>query len=90
MLKIYGYEKEVNPCAGCESAKKLLQARAVPYEFHPIASKVNGEVVQNAELIKELQEKTGRLALSAPIIFDDETFIGGFMELRGFISKLSK
>lgn len=90
MLTIYGYLPEVQKCINCDSAKRLCDAKKKEYEFKSLAdSKTDEGPVFNSnfdELLKRLN-KTSGVGISLPVIFDGDTKIGGFAELRKYIVK---
>lgn len=60
-------------CPYCVAAKRLLQARGIPYtEF---------DVAQDEALRADVMQRSGRQTV--PQIFIDGRSIGGFEELRG-------
>lgn len=91
MLKIYGYLPEIQKCINCDSAKRLCTAKKVEFEFVSLAdSRDDSGPVFNDDVINDLLKKLGRtsvVGLSLPVIFNDETHVGGFNELRTYIAK---
>ncbi len=65
----------INNCSYCEAAKALLKRLAIPF------SEINISSDHEARLA--LVAKTGHRTM--PQIFIDDTFIGGYAELKAFL-----
>lgn len=91
MLHIYGYKPEVQKCINCDSAKRLCTAKGVEFEFHSIADDKDADTgpIFNEDFAIMLEKlgRTSAVGLSLPVVFNDETHVGGFNELRAFIVK---
>ena len=77
MFKIYGMSK----CPYCERALELLDMRGDPYVYY----NVQEDSKRWDELVK-WNEGSERVTL--PAIWDEDEFIGGFTELREYLSQL--
>ena len=90
MLTIYGYLSEVQKCINCDSAKRLCTAKGKDYEFKSLADSKdeNGPIFNDnfKELLVRLNKTTG-VGISLPVIFDGDTKVGGFNELRNYVKK---
>ena len=88
MVTIYGYDEQFHKCVPCLNAKRFCAAKGKDYNF---ISVVNGKdengPIFDESVISELLARLGRkekTGLSMPQIFDGDTHIGGFSELRGY------
>lgn len=90
MFKIFGYVPAVYNCAPCMNAKRLLDARAIPYEFVSVADAKtdSGKPIIKNEVLDEIQKLSGSRPLSMPQIFHDGKHIGGFDQLREYVRSL--
>ncbi|MDZ4660770.1 MAG: glutaredoxin 3 [Pseudomonadota bacterium] len=70
MSKVLMYSKKV--CPYCVSAKRLLQNKGIAFEEILIDDR--------PDLYEELKTKTGHLTV--PQVFINDTFIGGYAELK--------
>lgn len=73
MIKIYG----ITFCNYCTMAKKLCEEKGIDYVYH--------DMDKYPLLIDELRSKIGPIK-SAPQIFDDINYIGGYTELKEYLS----
>lgn len=90
MLTIYGYLPEVQKCINCDSAKRLCTAKGKEFDFKSLADEkgADGPIFNDNlnELLKLLNKKTA-VGISLPVIFDGDTKVGGFAELRMHLAK---
>lgn len=89
MYTIYGYLPEVQKCINCDSAKRLCTAKKKDFEFLSIASGTdeNGPIwTKEFHSMLAKLGKTSPVGISLPVIFEGETLIGGFNELRAHIA----
>lgn len=91
MLQIYGYLPEVQKCINCDSAKRLCSAKKIDFTFLSIADTkgADGSPIFNDhfdDMLKKLNRESA-VGISLPVIFDGDTHIGGFNELRAYIAK---
>ena len=70
MFKIYGKEN----CQFCTKAKLLLDMKSKEYEYV--------DITQNTTAYQMFADKGWR---TVPQIFEDDTHIGGFTELKAYI-----
>lgn len=70
MIIVYGKED----CKYCTMAKQLLREHKFPFETS----------FPGKEKVQSLKGETGHKTF--PFIFDDKKFIGGYAELRVFVS----
>ena len=71
-------------CPNCVKAKALLKERGFQYE------EVNCDeyiLECKAEFLQFIEKKASTEWRSFPIIFDDTRFIGGFIDLKGYLDK---
>ena len=90
MLTIYGYLADVQKCINCDSEKRLCTAKKTEFEFKSIADSKdeNGPIFN--ENFEEMLLKLGRtsaVGISLPVVFEEDKHIGGFNELRAFVTK---
>jgi len=77
MYKIYTKPN----CQGCFKAKRLLDSKEIEYQEVRIGVDIT------KELLLELLLEMAPFARSAPLIFLNETYIGGFNELQDHINR---
>lgn len=72
---IYG---RTNPyCQYCKQAKQLLNSRNIPFSFVSVGSDIS---VENLKLLVPG-------AKTVPQIFDGDTYVGGFSELKEYLDE---
>lgn len=64
-------------CSFCDQAKKLLEQNGITFEERKI-----GDGWTKEDLIEQVPT-----ARSVPQIFMDETYVGGFQELKQYLNK---
>ncbi len=69
----------MNNCGYCEAAKSLLKSKSIPFQEINISA--------DPEARANLVAKTGHRTM--PQIFIDDTFVGGYTELKAFLSPLN-
>ncbi|QQG32266.1 thioredoxin [Citrobacter phage CkP1] len=85
MLVIYGYDSTIHRCVYCDNAKRLAGVKKREFEFKNVMPEKG---VFDDAVIAELLTRLGRdtqIGLTMPQIFDGETYIGGFTELREYL-----
>lgn len=90
MYTIFGYDESIHKCVPCINAKRLLDAKKIPYKFISVVSgKGPGGPLFDPEVISELLVRLNRPSqsgLTMPQIFDPKgAAIGGFTELREYL-----
>lgn len=70
-IEIFGKEN----CSFCTSAKALLESKAVEFDYKDFFE-------LNEEDQTDIQTKRAPTARTFPIIFMDDTYIGGFSNLK--------
>lgn len=86
MYTVYGFDENVRRCPACVSAKRLLDANNISYQFISVtADEVNLDKEVTAELYSRLNLAEGA-RLTMPQIFNDGgEYVGGFDQLRQYL-----
>lgn len=88
MVEIFGFEGY--NCKYCHNAKRLCEARKIPYIYIPVNDGVdeNGRPVKIDSIIADIQDRAGvEVIATMPQIFYNGDYIGGFDEFRSFVVK---
>ena len=73
MIKMY--TRNSPPCSYCEAAKTLLKVKGIEHEITVV-----GEDITKEQLLEMFPN-----ARTFPVVLDDNTYIGGFAELRNWV-----
>ena len=90
-IEIYGIPDSLHNCYACGQARKFLEERGIEYIFYPVLIPANNELgfdyyrSRIQELAKRLNSRG--LAFTYPRIFVDNTFVGGFSNLKQVIGE---
>lgn len=75
MITIYGADW----CSACKKAKQLCEDKNITFEFFDIS--------EEPEALQKLRERLGKEPSTIPLIYENDTLIGGFTAFNDMVHK---